>query len=171
MENNKGTKTFAGPPGPVVSRLEAERYMGRWYEIARFDHRFERGMENVTACYRLLDSGRIAVENVGWRRGKRHVAHGKARIPDPAQPGRLRVSFFLFFYSDYYVLELADDYSYALVGSSRDKYLWILSRTPDPVPQDVAYLLDCAQRRGYDTSKLIWVSHRRENERFNPLED
>lgn len=170
MKDNE-TKTLSGPPGPVVSRLEIERYMGLWYEIARFDHRFECGMENVTACYRLLDSGRVAVENTGWRRGKRHVARGKARIPDPAQPGRLRVSFFLFFYSDYYVLELADDYSYALVGSSRNKYLWILSRTPDPAPRDVAHLLECARNRGYDVSKLIWVSHRRENELPDPPAD
>ena len=141
----------------TVKQLDLERFMGRWYEIARYDHRFERGMSHVTATYSLLGDGRIKVVNEGVRNGKRKVARGKGKQPDASQPGKLKVSFFLWFYADYYVLDIAPDYSYVLVGSSSDKYLWIMSRTktlPRPVLDS---LLAKLRRRGYDTSKLIFV--------------
>lgn len=145
------------PRERTVEGLDIDRYMGLWYEIARFDHRFERGMDNVTAQYERTGENRVKVTNSGFRDGKRHLARGKARIPDPKHPGRLEVSFFLWFYADYYVMELGEDYSYALVGSSSDKYLWILARTPDLPKETTDHLLACARERGYDTSKLIWV--------------
>ena len=145
----------------TVGQLDVRRYMGLWYEIARYDHRFERGMSDVTAEYVLRENGMISVINRGTKDGKRHVARGKAKMPDKSQPGRLKVSFFLWFYSDYYILELAEDYSYVLIGSSSDKYLWILSRTPQLGEEQKNFLLSCARQRGYDTSKLLWVEQSR----------
>ena len=106
--------------------------MGKWYEFARFNHRFDRGMDGVTAQYSLREDGKIKVLNRGWKKGAWHLIKGKAKLPDKSQPGKLRVSFFPFIYSDYYVMELDEEhYSYAIVGSSSDKYLWILSRTKE----------------------------------------
>lgn len=148
----------------TVTRLDLNRYMGKWYEVARFDNRFERNMVGVTAEYMLLPNGKIRVENSGYLHsfeGKRKVAVGKAKLPDASQPGKLKVSFFLWFYSDYYVLELDEEhYSYALVGSSSNKYLWILSRTPFLTEEVKLKLLERAASRGYDISKLIWVKQK-----------
>ncbi len=145
-----------------VRSLDLSRYLGTWYEIARFDHSFERGLENVTAEYLLRDDGKIDVINSGWKEGKYKVAEGKARQPDPkTDPAHLEVSFFLFFYSDYNVLMIDEGYDVALVGSGSPKYLWILSRTP-AVPTEVLESLTAeAERRGYDTSRLIWVDQSR----------
>lgn len=141
----------------VVKELELTRYIGKWYEIARFDHRFERGLERVTAVYSLGDNGKIEVINSGYKEGRLHKAKGKAKIPNPNEPGKLKVSFFWFFYSDYFVLELDEQYSYVLVGSSSDKYLWILSRTPQMPDDRLKDLLKRAEARGYDTGKFIYV--------------
>ena len=142
----------------TVRHLDLNRYMGKWYEIARFDHRFERNMEWVTADYTLLPDGKIAVENRGWRKGKWHTAKGKAKLPDPEEPGKLKVAFFLSLYSDYYVLELDEiDYTYAMIGSCSDKYLWILSRTPKIPADTLTMLLTKACTRGYDTNKILFV--------------
>jgi lipocalin len=138
--------------------LDLNRYLGKWYEIARFDHSFERGMENVTAEYSLRDDGMVEVLNSGWKNGKPKKAVGKARQPDPkGDPAHLEVSFFLFFYSDYNVLMIDDLYQVALVGSSSPGYLWILSRTPKISNIVKAAVLDEAKKRGYDISALIWV--------------
>ena len=142
-----------------VSEFDLVKYLGTWYEIARFDHSFERGMENVTAEYTLRDDGKVDVLNSGWKNGKFKTAEGKAKQPDPlADPAHLMVSFFLFFYSDYNVMMLDDDYQVALVGSGSPKNLWILSRNPSPDEQVVEVVLDEAASRGYDVSKLIWVN-------------
>ena len=141
-----------------VRSLDLNRYLGKWYEIARFDHSFERDMDNVTAEYLLRDDGMVDVINSGWKNGKYKVANGKARQPDPAaDPAHLEVSFFLFFFSDYNVMMLDNDYQIALVGSKSPNYLWILSRTPRLSDQILNVILDEAQSRGYDTGKLIWV--------------
>ena len=143
----------------VIPDFNLSKYLGTWYEIARFDHSFERNMDNVIAEYVLRPDGKVDVVNSGWRNGLYKEANGKAKQPDPVtSPAHLMVSFFLFFYSDYNILMLDDDYQVSLVGSSSPDYLWILSRTPF-IEDD--QLLDSiikeAQRRGYDTSKLIWV--------------
>ncbi len=141
-----------------IPEFKLSGYLGKWYEIARFDHSFERGMTNVTAEYRLRADGKIDVINSGWKDGKLKVANGKAKQPEPlTEPSRLKVSFFLFFYSEYNVLMIDDEYRYSLVGSRSKDYLWILSRTPS-IPKDVKKsILKEAARLGYDTSKLIWV--------------
>ena len=145
----------------TINKLDLQRYLGTWYEIARFDHRFERGLQGVTATYSLRDDGKIKVVNKGYKNsldGELDVATGKAKLTD--DPGKLKVSFFWIFYGDYYILELEENYQWALIGSSSDKYLWILSRTPkleEPVKNRI---LELAQKRGYDTSKLIWVEQK-----------
>ena len=142
----------------AVSDFDLSRYLGVWYEIARFDHSFERDLSNVMAEYLLRDDGMVEVINSGWKKGKYKVANGKARQPDPdTDPAHLEVSFFMFFYSDYNVMMLDEDYKVALVGSRSPEYLWILARTPDMNDEILGAMLEEAERRGYDTGKLIWV--------------
>lgn len=149
----------------TVPQLDLSQYVGEWYEVARFDHRFERDLVGCTARYSVNEDGTIKVLNAGYKDsfdGEYKESEGKARRPDENVPGRLEVSFFAWFYSDYNVMELADDYRYALVGSKSDKYLWILSRTPELDPADKSYLLRQASARGYNTDDLIWVPQKSE---------
>ncbi len=140
-----------------VGVFNLNRYLGNWYEIARMDHSFERGMSHAQANYTLLGDGSILVVNSGIKNGKVKVSRGKAKTTDKV--GLLRVSFFGPFYSDYRVLMVDSDYQYALVGSKKDNYLWILSRTP-VLPDDVqSAILREAGNRGYRTDGLIWVEH------------
>lgn len=142
----------------TVNSLDVSRFMGKWYEIARYEHRFERGMTHVTAEYTLLPEGKIRVVNRGLKKGKAKEIVGKAKQPAPEDyPGRLKVSFFLWFYADYYVLDVDADYRYAIIGSSSDKYLWILSRTPQLSPTILDKLLKKIEARGYDLSRLVFV--------------
>lgn len=148
----------------VVKDLDIERYLGDWYEIARYDHSFERGLVGVTATYSFRDDGKIKVVNAGYKEtlnGKRSEATGKAKIPDLAVPSKLKVSFFWFFYGDYFVLELDENYQWAVIGSSSDKYLWILSRTPQIDENRYNELLAGLTQRGYDVSKLIFVKQKK----------
>ena len=138
-----------------VAALDLNRYLGEWYEIARFDHSFERGVERAKAKYSLKDDGTIEVVNSGIKDGKPKTAIGKGKTTDT--PGLLRVAFFGPFYADYRVMMIDEDYTYALVGSGGADYLWILSRTPGLSETAKSELLAEAQRRGYDTDKLIWV--------------
>ncbi len=144
----------------TVENVDIERYMGRWYEIARYPNRFEKGLVGVTADYSLNENGKIKVVNSGYKdtlQGKLKEAHGKAKIPDPDQPGKLKVSFFLFFYGDYYILDLDKDYQWVLVGSSTPDYLWILSRAPRLDKETYNAVLKKAEARGYDTAKFEMV--------------
>lgn len=141
----------------TVAALDLERYMGTWYEIARYDHPFERRMEGVRAYYEMRPGGRIRVVNSGvdYRSGHRRRIRGKAFAT--ATAGRLRVSFFWFFYSDYRIMELGDDYDWALVGGRSSKYLWILSRTPTLPGRTLNRILLLAEKRGYQTGSLLFV--------------
>lgn len=145
----------------TVKELDLNRYMGKWYEIARFPHFFEKGLVGVTATYRLLEEGKIEVINAGYKNtleGERSSAVGKAKLPNKLEPGKLKVSFFWIFYSDYFVLELdAINYQYAMIGSSSDKYFWILCRTPQMDPATYNMLLDKARKRGYKLDQLYKV--------------
>lgn len=140
----------------TVKTVDVNKYLGRWYEIARFDHRFERDMEKCTATYSMQDNGKIKVTNKGIKNGKWKTSIGKAKLTDT--PGVLRVSFFGPFYSDYRIMMLASDYSYALIGSNSDDYLWILSRTPTLKRHISEQIIQEAHRRGYETDNLIWVN-------------
>lgn len=138
----------------TVTNLDLQKFMGRWYEIARLDNRFERGMTDVVAEYTLLDDGTIRIVNSGMRDGKYHQTVGRGKVS--SEVGRLRVSFFMFFYSDYNILEMAQDGQWVLVGGNSPKYLWILSREKQ-LPADVInHIIGLARGRGYDTNALIF---------------
>lgn len=146
-----GQKTDNTP----VRYFNPDLYLGNWYEIARFNHSFERGIEYATARYTMTDKGTVKVVNSGIKEGKKKTSIGKAKFTKT--PGILRVSFFGPFYSDYRVLMVTSDYRYALVGSKSSNYLWILSRTPKVPEYILSSILTEARSRGYDTGKLIWV--------------
>lgn len=144
----------------TITAFDLERYLGKWYEVARYDHAFERGLVGTTAEYTRRGDGKIKVLNSGYLDtldGSYQQSVGKAKPNSNGKPGQLRVSFFGPFYGDYYILDLAPDYSYSVVGSSSPRYLWILSRTPHLSPEVKTRIVDNLQRRGYDTDKLIWV--------------
>ncbi len=147
----------------VVKELDIEKYLGKWYEIARYDHKFERDLVGVTATYSFRKDGKIKVVNAGYKGsldGERSEAIGKAKIPNPKISSKLKVSFFWIFYGDYFVLELDEDYQWAIIGSSSDKYLWILSRKPKIEKELFDELLNKISNRGYDISKLISVEQK-----------
>ncbi len=141
-----------------VAALDLNRYLGEWYEIARFDHSFERGVEQAKANYTQNADGTIKVVNTGIRDGKQKTAIGKGKTTDT--PGLLRVSFFGPFYADYRVILIDKEYTRALVGSGSADYLWLLSRSPELSETAKSELLYEARRRGYVTDKLIWVKQK-----------
>lgn len=147
----------------VVKELNIERYLGKWYEISRFDHKFERGLVGVTATYSYRKDGKIKVVNAGFKEtlnGQKSEAIGKAKIPDLNTPSKLKVSFFWIFYGDYFVLELDKNYQWAIIGSSSNEYLWILSRTPQIEKGIYNDLLNRLTKRGYDVTQLIKVEQK-----------
>jgi apolipoprotein D and lipocalin family protein len=144
----------------TVKELNLNRYLGTWYEIARFPHSFEKNLVGVTATYSLRDDGKIKVLNQGYKNtldGELSVAVGKAKIPNKLEPAKLKVSFFWIFYGDYYVLELDENYQYVMIGSSSPKYFWILCRTPQMDSATYEMLLEKARKRGYNLDKLVKV--------------
>lgn len=150
-----GCNSSATVDNSAVNTLDISKFLGKWYEIARFDHKFERKLEHCIATYTMQDNGTIKVTNQGIKDGKWKTTTGKAKITD--EPGVLRVSFFWPIYSDYRIMMLAPDYSYALVGGDNDEYLWILSRTPRLAKETCDKIVRNAQSRGYNTNNLIWV--------------
>ena len=155
------------PKGAVaVKPFDKEKYLGKWYEIARFDFRFERNLNNTTANYSLNDDGSIKVVNRGFNyvTSKWSEATGKAKPAGNPNEARLKVSFFGPFYGGYNVIALDDQYKYALVAGSSLKYLWILSRETS-IPDDIRQkYLDVANKLGFNTSELIWVEHNKKQE-------
>ncbi len=147
----------------TITSLDLDRYLGQWYEIARYDHSFERDLVGCKANYSMRDDGKIKVVNSGHLKtldGPYKESTGKARAKKNGTPGQLQVSFFGPFYGDYNIMELAPDYSYSVVGSSSPKYLWILSRTPQLTTATKDKILRNLRQRGYDTTKLIWVEQK-----------
>ena len=150
------------PNGAVaVKPFNKERYLGKWYEIARKDFKYERDLSNTTAEYSLNDNGTIKVDNQGYNTKKREwtQAIGKAKFVGEENIAKLKVSFFGPFYSGYNVIAIDDEYRYALVAGKSLKYLWILSREID-IPMEIKdKYLKIAQEIGYNTDDLIWVKH------------
>lgn len=144
-----------------VSNFDAQRYMGKWYEIARLDHSFERGLSKVTAEYALQENGKISVLNRGYSAAEQQwqQAQGKAYLAGEDNQGYLKVSFFGPFYGSYVVFELADDYQYAFVSGPSTDYLWLLARTPEVSDTTRETFLRSAAALGFDTDSIIWVSH------------
>lgn len=150
------------PHGVVaVKPFEVERYLGKWFEIARFDYRFEKNLNQVTAEYSQNDDGTISVVNRGYNYQEKEwkQATGKAKFVRQKNEAMLKVSFFGPFYSGYNVVAIDPDYKYALVAGESLDYLWILSREKT-IPREIrdSYRQKAASI-GYDTSKLIWVEH------------
>ena len=144
-----------------VDNFELDRYLGTWYEIARLDHSFERGLTNVTAEYSLRDDGGVKVVNRGYdpEAGEWKEADGKAYFVEDQNTGYLKVSFFGPFYGSYVIADLdQEDYQYALVSGSDTSYLWILARKPYLEVSVTQWLEEKAAFLGFDTEALIWVN-------------
>jgi apolipoprotein D and lipocalin family protein len=151
------------PEGVVaVKEFELDRYLGKWYEIARLDHSFERGLNNITAEYSLREDGGVKVINSGFSKedNQWQQAEGKAFFVDDTDSGHLKVSFFGPFYGSYIVFELEKkDYQYAFISGPDTSYLWLLARTPQVDEKVTDQFVKRSQELGFDTSKLIYVEH------------
>ena len=151
-----------------VQNFDLNRYLGTWYEIARLDHRFERGLNNVSATYTAREDGGIDVLNRGFnpQSGRWKQARGKAYFVDEPTTGHLKVSFFGPFYGSYVVIALdQEEYSYALVGGPNRSYLWVLARQKTLDKPMVDKLLGQARDLGFATEKLIFVEHQQPGNR------
>ncbi|MDP9960806.1 lipocalin family protein [Chryseobacterium lathyri] len=150
------------PKGAVaVNNFDAKKYLGRWYEVARFDYRFEKNMDNVTAEYSENPNGSIRVVNKGYDYVKKEWKEsvGEAQFVKNKTEARLKVSFFKPVWAGYNVIDIDEDYQYALVAGSSLKYLWILSRTTT-IPESMRQrFIEKAKKIGYNTDELIWVKH------------
>ena len=146
-----------------VTGFELERYLGTWYEIARLDHRFERGLSHVAAHYSRRDDGGLDVTNTGYQdeTGEWQTATGTAYFIGEADVGRLKVSFFGPFYSAYNIIELDEDYRYAMVTGWSRSYLWILARDPGLDRAIIERLVGRARQLGFATGELLYVEHGR----------
>lgn len=144
-------------PLAAVPELSLDRYLGKWYEIAKYPVSFEKGLVGVTAQYSMRDDGKVRVENAGYEgsfQGERKTAIGKAWVPDPERPAELKVSFFWFFAAKYWVIAIDPGYRWSIVGEPGRRYLWILSRTP--VMDEALYrrLVAKVRELGYDPDRL-----------------
>ena len=150
------------PEGLIaIDGFEIDRYLGTWYEIARLDNRFERGLNNISATYTLREGGGVNVLNKGRNQlnGEWKVAEGKAYFVEQSDVGRLKVSFFGPFYGGYNIIELdKKDYSYSMIAGPDKSYFWILSRTRQLPKATMDTLLEKAKQMGFETDKLIFVN-------------
>ncbi len=143
----------------AITSFEKEKFLGKWYEIARFDSRFEKGLSNNTAEYSLRDDGKIKVVNRGYKYKKDEWKDvvGKAKFAGAENVGILKVSFFGPFYSGYNIIAIDKEYNYALISGKSLEYLWILSRKKT-IPENIkSDYLKIAKDAGFDTSELVWV--------------
>ena len=145
-----------------VSNFELPRYLGKWYEVARLDHSFERGLEQVSAVYSMQEDGGVSVVNRGFNSAKRdwQEALGKAYFVGDSSTGHLKVSFFGPFYASYvfFLLDI-NEYKYAMITGPEREYLWILARSPTLSAELLDSLVKHAKEMGFDTEKLIYVEH------------
>lgn len=146
------------PPLPTVDHADLERYLGTWYEIARYPAPFQEGCVATSATYSLRDDGDIRVLNrclVEDFDGELRQAEGRAKIVDKQSNAKLKVTFFWPFYGDYWILALGPDYEWALVGEPSREYLWILSRARHMQPAVLDKIIDRLPALGYDAGKLL----------------
>lgn len=159
------TAPVGNPAVPEPARaVELDRYLGRWYELARYDvGRFQEGCEASTADYSLRDDGEIGVLNAcrdGSPTGEVRTAEGRARIVEGSRNAKLEISFFgPFYFGDYWVLDHAEDYSWSIVGEPSGRFLWLLTRTPNPSPDVRNRILTRKRELGYDTDRLHMTRH------------
>jgi apolipoprotein D and lipocalin family protein len=144
-----------------VDNFELNRYLGKWYEIARLDHSFERGLEAVSAEYSLRDDGGIRVINSGRNTDTQanQEAEGRAYFVEQPNLGYLKVSFFGPFFGSYVIFELDENYQYAFIAGNTTNYLWLLARTPEVSQELVNQFISRATQLGFDTTQLIFVDH------------
>lgn len=145
-----------------VKDFEIEKYLGKWYEIARLDHSFERGLEKVTAEYSLQDNGTVKVVNSGFSKSSNEwkKAVGKAYLARETDEGYLKVSFFGPFYSSYVIFGLDHEhYQYAFISGPDESYLWLLSRAPSVEKDVLTLFVKTAEKLGFKTEELIYVQH------------
>lgn len=138
----------------TVPHVDLNRYLGKWYDIASFPQRFQKGCSCTTAEYALKENGTITVTNTCNKEGKKKVATAKAKVVDKKTNAKLSVQFFWPFKGKYWIIDLADDYSYAVVGHPNREYLWILSRTKDMEKATYDGILARIKEKGFDLSKL-----------------
>lgn len=138
----------------TVKHVDVQKYMGKWYEIASFPQSFQKGCTCTMAEYSLNDNGTVKVSNSCNVDGKRKNSTGKAWITDKSTNAKLKVQFFWPFSGKYWIIDLADDYSYAVVGHPNRKYLWILSRTPKMSRELYNDIVARTEAKGFDVSKL-----------------
>ena len=143
----------------AVKNFDSNQYLGKWFEVARMDFKFEKDMKNVTAQYSLKDNGMIDVLNKGFnmKKGEWKEANGKAKFAKSKDIGALKVSFFGPFYSEYNVVMMDPDYKVALVFGESTKYLWILSREKTISTETKNKLVKFAKEKGYNTDELVWT--------------
>jgi len=139
----------------VVSFVDLGKYLGKWYEIAHLPAKFQKGCDETTATYTLLDNGSISVLNKCKKDGKVKAAKGKAKVVDKTTNAKLKVTFFWPFYGDYWIIRLGEAYDYSVVGTPNREYLWILSRTPKMDETLFSQLIEFAKLKGFDVGKLI----------------
>jgi apolipoprotein D and lipocalin family protein len=152
-----GSRTKSLGQLATVSRVDIQRYLGAWYEIARYPNRFEQNCVGVTATYSLRKDGMINVYNHAYLHtlaGKEFSITGKAKISDATNNAKLRVSFFGPFYADYWIISLGEEYDYAVVSEPSRQYLWILSRTPQMEEERYQQILHFLAGAGFDICKL-----------------
>lgn len=143
-----------------VNDFELNKYLGKWYEIARLDHSFERGLSQVSAEYSLKEDGGVRVINRGFSAAKNEwkEAEGKAYFVNGDSEGYLKVSFFGPFYGSYVVFELDhENYQYAFISGPDTGYLWLLAKTPTVLPEVLQKFVEMSKARGFDTDSLIYV--------------
>ncbi|PAV01373.1 hypothetical protein CBG25_16910 [Arsenophonus sp. ENCA] len=153
--------SVSAPKGvKAVENFDLNQYLGLWYEIARLDNRFERGLERVTANYMLNPDGSVKVINRGFlpKQHQWRKSIGKAKFIGSPKKGALKVSFFWPFYGGYHVIALHPEYRYALVAGPSRNYLWLLSRTPRLETAETESLLNLARELNFPVDKLIWVN-------------
>ena len=156
-----------------VDNFKIEKYLGKWYEIARLDHSFERGLTNVTADYSMRDDGGVRVLNRGYAAKAEawKEAEGKAYFVERFNQGYLKVSFFGPFYGSYIIFGLDDeDYQYSLICGPNKSYLWILNRSPIMNEDMKNTLIEKATKSGFDTSKLIFVDQEKSSNKANSVD-
>jgi apolipoprotein D and lipocalin family protein len=156
------TSLFTGcrsQPPETVEFVDLEKYSGLWYEIAAFPTRFEKGCSNTTAEYQLSPKGYVIVINRCIRESKRTEIKGKAFVVPNSGNARLKVQFFWPFRGDYWIFELADNYSWAVVGSPKRNYLWILARSPEMNEQLYNEVAGRIAEKGFDISRLQKTYH------------
>jgi len=148
----------------AVQNFNKDKYLGKWYEIARFDFRFERNLDNTTAQYSINPDGSIKVLNKGYNYIKKEwdSAEGKAKFIGSESEARLKVSFFGPFYGGYNVVDIDENYQNALIYGNSTEYMWILSRTKTIDEATKKRFIEKAKKDGFDVSKLIWVNHNKD---------